>query len=606
MDLTARLLSFERESQYQTGVADFKLRERVHLPLSVRRARFYSLVKYLWEQAGWGEFPYTDEGYERLVEPTLFDGFDYIEISQGDADWLGDLYETVLTVEERRPRGQFRTPPDISRFMVEWSVRAPTDHVLDPAVGTGVFVIESLKRLNELGARTIIGQVLGVDVDPLMVAISAFNIRRKFSRDSHRLICCNFLAMPPSPDFDAVVCNPPYIRHHELVPEEKEALCRRMEAEAGVQLSRLSNTYVYFFIHAYQFLRDGGRMAFITPAEFLNAGYGVGLKQFLLQSCKIVAFILFPQESPVMDALTSSCITLLEKSEFELNHRVKFARVERMENSCALWDALETGANEVPQIALQPNSRWAAHFPSAIRISKGVVNGMKLIPLGEIAAVDRGIATGANAFFTLSDADVERWGIEREYLRPVITHAQMAPLLEFTEADFERLRREGKKVWLLYCDEPKKNLVGKRILRYIEYGEAMGYHKRYLTSHRNPWYAPERRPPAPILATCFARKAMRFIYNRAGVLNLTAFHCVYPCDEVVNDELKLKALLGYLNSRASQLRSSDNGRLYGGGLFKMEPGELETVLVPDVRRISRSHLVKLAQQFDKMVAAQRR
>ncbi len=599
-NLTTKLLSFEREAQYQTGVADFKLSERVLPPLSVRRARFYGLVKYLWEQSGWGEFPYIDESYERLVEPTFFDDFVHIGFPQDNADWLGDLYETILTAEERRPLGQFRTPPNIAQFMVEWAVRTSADRVLDPAVGTGMFVIESLKRLSELGTHPISRQVAGVDIDPLMVAVSAFNVRRTFGQNCSQLFRCNFLMMPPLSDFDAVVCNPPYIRHHELPPEEKESLCSRMEAEAGVRLSRLSNIYVYFFVHAYQFLCDGGRIAFITPAEFLNAGYGVGLKQFFLQNCKIVAFILFPQENLVMDAMTSSCITLLEKSEIEPNHRVKFARVERLDGPRALWNALETGAKEVPQSALQPTSRWSIHFPSLIRTPRGRVNGMKLIPLGEIASVDRGIATGANMFFTLSDLDVERWGIEREYLRPVITHAYMAPLLEFTEADFEQLRREGKKVWLLYCSEPKERLVGKRILNYIEYGEAIGYHKRYLTSRRNPWYAPERRRPALILATCFARRATRFIYNRAGVLNLTAFHCIYPCDEIANDELKLKALLGYLNSITSQPWLRDNGRVYGGGLFKIEPGELETVLVPDIRKISTNLLIKLAQQFDSL------
>jgi len=592
MTLTTKLLSVGRET------TDFELHERACLPLATRRARMYWLIKRLWEQAGWGEFPYVDEVCERLVALRLFDDLELPKPLPKQQDWLGDLYEAIVTIEELRPRGQFRTKPEIAQFMIEWAIQTNNDYVLDPAVGTGVFVIEAAKKLAKMGAPTPGEQVIGIDIDPLMVAICAFNFRQEFGHDCAQLFCRDFLTMPPSLKVDAIVCNPPYIRHHELTPNDKESLCRSMEIEAGIRLSRLSNYYIYFFIHAYQFLRNGGRMVFITPAEFLNASYGIGLKRFLLERFKIISFILFPPEKPIMDALISSCITLLEKSKPEPNHRIRFTRAEDSSSAYALWDAWQTYSKEVPQIALQPTSRWTAYFPSSIRAPR--VNTIKMVPLHEIAKVDRGIATGANAFFTLNDADVERWGIEREYLRPIITHTQMAPGLEFTQQDFERLRCEGKRVWLLYCFEPKEALIGKRILHYIEYGEAMGYHKRYLTSRRNPWYAPERRPPAPILATCFARKAMRFIHNRAGVLNLTAFHCIYPCDEISNDELRLKALLGFLNSRTFHLLSLDNGRLYGGGLFKMEPGELEAVLVPDVRRMSQKQLEKLAAQFNKM------
>ena len=51
--------------------------------------------------------------------------------------------------------------------------------------------------------------------------------------------------------------------------------------------------------------------------------------------------------------------------------------------------------------------------------------------------------------------------------------------------------------------------------------------RKFLTKSRKPWYALEKRPPAPIWVSVFNRNGVKFIRNEANISNLTTFHCVY-------------------------------------------------------------------------------
>ena len=101
--------------------------------------------------------------------------------------------------------------------------------------------------------------------------------------------------------------------------------------------------------------------------------------------------------------------------------------------------------------------------------------------------------------------------------------------------------------------------------------------QRYLTGKRSPWYALEKRPPAPLLVTTFSRGQVRWVRNHAGVYNLTAFHGFYP-----DPGVDLDLLCAYLVTPMAQKLLASNRREYGNGLHKYEPNDLNQALVVDV------------------------
>jgi adenine-specific DNA-methyltransferase len=506
---------------------------------------------------------------------------------------IDEVYNTLVPRQYRRKYGQFLTPPHIAKFMVKWALSCETRKVLDPGVGTGVFLSQAFQLLKN--KETF--QLTGIDIDPVL--LNACFIRLKLlglNTNNLKLIKGDFLTWSDEDKYGSIVCNPPYIKFHGF----DRFVIKKISQDSGVSMTQLTNIYALFFIRAAKFIDYGGRIAFITPSEFLYTGYGRELKKFLLKNFKIEAFLLVGLEKNIFEnVMTTGLITLLIKEKPEKEHKVKFINLENtrqvdLENLENLEDL--KNVIEIPQHQLNAEEKWLIHFIKDESVRRLVD---RLVPLSTIATVDRGIATGYNKFYTLSEETIRRFSIPRQFLRPVIAKASHAIYYDFTWDDWEALRKKNENVFLLYCfsEQPPKQLE-----EYLQHGLKLGVHRRYIPSHRRVWYSVDKRDPAPILALVFSRERMRFIFNKAKVLNLTPFHCIYP---IFNDELKMKALLAYLNSDVCKEVATVYGRVYGTGLRKLEPKDLEDLPVIDVRSLSQEDIKKLAYLFDELCKASR-
>jgi adenine-specific DNA-methyltransferase len=505
---------------------------------------------------------------------------------------LDSLYEKLIPSPYRKRLGQFITPPEIAEFMANWGSEKTHKGVLDPAVGTGIF-LQNVAKLTD-------SKIYGIDIDPLLLNACALRLFALGHANRAELQQQDFLtSFYPVRDIDFIICNPPYLNFHDFDGKIISVVGDRL----GLNLSKLTNIYSLFFFQSYGLLDENGKMAFITPSEFLYTGYGVELKSFLIANFTIAAFILIDFSKLVFSkALTTSVVTLLQKTKPNLEHKVKFIRMSKWTDTNSLLKLVKGDITElegctvtnVPQSELNPAKKWQIYFGE-----NGLSKTMeKLVPLSEVATVNRGIATGANSYFTLTDQEVKKWKIEKKFLARVIARATQAPHYDYTSDDYRLQTKDGDRVFLLYCfEEPSSNLRD-----YIRFGERKGIHNRYLTIHRKPWYSSEKQKAAPILATVFSREKMRFIFNEASVLSLTAFHCIYPYEE--NAEA-VKALLAYLNSGLCNRVQELMRREYGGGLHKFEPRDLEELLVLDLRKLDEGNIRKLAELFDKLCSAAR-
>jgi hypothetical protein len=65
-------------------------------------------------------------------------------------DVVGDIYQKLIPVEERKELGQFYTPDEIGQMLSRWAIQSTDDRFLDPASGSGSITVEAYKRLQEL------------------------------------------------------------------------------------------------------------------------------------------------------------------------------------------------------------------------------------------------------------------------------------------------------------------------------------------------------------------------------------------------------------------------------------------------------------------------
>jgi len=479
--------------------------------------------------------------------------------------------ERARAREERYRLGQFFTPPVIAEFMAEAVRDVEPETVLDPGVGGGVL----LRAIGE-GPRRF-----GLDVDPLAVEVA----KSSLGADAELAVgdFLNPAAWPLSVEsFDAIIANPPYVRHHNLSAEHK-ALAHRYSARFQLKVSSLSGSYVYFFLESLLRLNEGGRLVFITPTEFLDVRYGGAVKAALLEACNLEEVLVLEMDELAFDGvLTTSAITVATKTpkpsrRYKLTEAKLKGTVERVRSA-------ELSAEAAPA-----HLPWTPFLPSRAERVAPLVKG-RTARLGDYVRVRRGIATGDNSFFCLTSAEVDEWGIESEYLVPVVVGAKDLPTGGILDESFRAGRIDaGARAFLLFCHEPREALVGKNVLTYIEHGERLGLPERFNCRTRTPWYGVERVAPPDFFVTYMSRERARFVRNAVGARCMTSLLNVWA-----KPGISPEALRPILEDPVNAHLLREFGRTYGGGLGKIEPGELLKLPVRPLQGVSEQVRLDLA------------
>lgn len=462
-------------------------------------------------------------------------------------------YILSTSYEHRKKFAQFFTPEDIAKFMCGWVMQGKCKtRILEPAYGLGVFS-RILSRFDNISidAYEIDSYIFKQALPVLPPAVNLRN-RDYFSSDWKE-------------KYDAIICNPPYLKFHDY---SNSAYVADVNKHVDIKLNGFANIYTLFLLKSLTQLQDGGRLAYIVPSEFLNSDYGVAVKKALLMSGSLKHVIVIDfNENTFEGALTTSCILLCEKCDNACN--VKFSLVRDIDNLDSCFDNF----SEFEPDKLDAEIKWKSYYEGS--------NSKKykhLVPFSNFAKVSRGIATGANDYFTFNLSKIYKYNLPLKCFHRCICHSADVDKLVFVDADFEALSAKDKAVYLF---DGKIDSNELNVADYLRRGESSGINKKYLTASRNPWFALENRPPAHIWVSVFNRKGLKFIRNKSGAYNLTTFHCIYNRGVVDTD-----LLFAYLVTDVAKEILLDNSRQYGNGLIKFEPNDLNKGMVVDLRLLS--------------------
>jgi hypothetical protein len=164
--------------------------------------------------------------------------------------------------------------------------------------------------------------------------------------------------------------------------------------------------------------------------------------------------------------------------------------------------------------------------------------------------------------------------LSKSCLRPAIVSPRLVPGTELSRAFLESLA-DDKARWALDRRDPEAEKGDGAYARYLKWGRKhLRADSGYLASNRKPWYALEKRGECPILFTYMNRQNPRFIRNRAMAVPLNTFLIVEPKAGIDPDEL-----CNALDSPFVAEQLAHDRRSYGGGLWKLEPSEVEALVV---------------------------
>ena len=126
---------------------------------------------------------------------------------------------------------------------------------------------------------------------------------------------------------------------------------------------------------------------------------------------------------------------------------------------------------------------------------------------------------------------------------------------------------------------------------YYEHGRTAGFAARYLCAKRTPWYAQENRLPTEFLCTYIGRsdsrtgRPFRFILNHSQAIAANVYLMLYPrpaLAEALRQDPRLGRILWQKLNQLDASAITREGRVYGGGLHKVEPSELANVPVNEI------------------------
>lgn len=478
--------------------------------------------------------------------------------------------DSQKTQAERNRLGQFATPPALAEDILLFasSLLPPKVKIrfLDPAIGTGSFYSALLKT----SLKDNIAEALGYELDPHYGEPAA----QLWKNLGLTLRIANFTVIEGYPRYNLIICNPPYVRHHHLQNGEKERLRIRTQQASGIRVNGLAGLYCYFIGLAHAWMAADGIAGWLVPSEFMDVNYGHAVKGYLLDRVTLLHIHRFdPDDVQFADALVSSVVVWFRNTPPPPNHEVKFTF------GGTLLEPKIT--RDVSTTALKHEKKWT-RFP-ILDIRSPSDNPT----LSDFFQIKRGLATGDNSYFILSEEEIVSRGLPMQVFTPIL------PSPRYLLHDEVPSRIDGspdieRRLFLLNTKLSEEEIRTRYpdLFLYLEAGKARGLHERYLCSHRSPWYSQENRPPAPIVCTYIGRgdsrtgRPFRFILNHSRATVPNVYLAMYPTVKLTRvldgDGINIRHIWSALN-RIIPNELIGEGRVYGGGLHKLEPRELGNV-----------------------------
>lgn len=446
-------------------------------------------------------------------------------------------------------------------------------------------------------------------------------------------------------------------------PKKKEQESFERNIAAGLQkscnrarlqhkLSTYADLYVYLFFHAARFLKPGGRMGIITSNAWLDVNYGYELQKFFCDQFKIVAILESRCEPWFTEASVNTVFTIVEKCEDAMEraqHLAKFVKVKKRLSDLIpvnaqimpvewwnrwrrLTERIESaGWKDVKTVPLgivteedddlrirvcrqselrdelireQKTVKWG-QLLRAPDLFFDLVNKGRFCLMRELALPRFGSKSRINDFFHVTAEIAERFGIEDEYLLPLIKSPKDSSRIPIAVGEIE-LR-------IFVCRRSKidlKKLWHKGALKYINWGETQTYLQgefqglpwpegTWVAKRQPAWYAlptAETNPARVFFAQAFGDKHM----HRFCSQNIVADARLYFLEP--QGRIKDTLVSAVLNSSLCALGSELAGRVtMGDGVLELKVEDArDYLLVPDIRKATAAQKKMISAAFESL------
>ncbi len=324
------------------------------------------------------------------------------------------------------------------RFWEAWQDELAKVRILDPACGSGAFLIEAFDQLHtayeasndrlqelrghrtlfDLDRRILQNNLFGVDLNEEAIEICRLSLWIKTAERGKALTSLddtirvgnsvvNDSAVHPKaldwhetfPEvfaaggFDVVVGNPPYIRQEWLAPY-KPHWEQRFQSYHGT-----ADIYVYFYELGIDLLREGGRLGFITSGSWVRGNFGAPLRKFFSSNARMQSLVDFGEFQPFEGAeMIRPSIVIMAKFAPGGEMRL-FKWLTKGEPPANLSDVISR--SEPMRTDHLSESSWELEVDRVIALRRKMATCGVTLSQYTAGKLLRGIVTGANEVFVI-------------------------------------------------------------------------------------------------------------------------------------------------------------------------------------------------------------
>jgi len=269
----------------------------------------------------------------------------YISLAQTPGDVKGEAFQAFIYRHQRGDRGEFFTPHPIVRLAVEMIAPRPNEKIIDPACGSGGFLIQAIsyicRNYPDIDKPTYVRErICGIEFN-LDVALSAM-IRLAFEGGAGtEIICANALVENEQFNnaFDIVLTNPPFGSKGKIEDQRilKSYLLARKwnrtsndEWEVTRSVLAGQSPEILFIEKCLKLLRPGGRMAIVLPDGLLQNVSNSHVRFWIRSQAKVLGVVSIPQEAFVPYGTGIKTSLLLLQKLPAIANRVFMAQIQKI------------------------------------------------------------------------------------------------------------------------------------------------------------------------------------------------------------------------------------------------------------------------------------
>lgn len=469
-------------------------------------------------------------------------------------------------ISHRKKIGAFYTPITVTALLCDWGIRTTHDLVMEPCFGGCTFLEASVRKLKALGQNTPQTNLFGFDIDPLAFKYLATRLGSR-AIPAH-FVSGDFLAQSPEQCglMDFVGGNPPYIRHDKFGAAQKKTV-KKWQEKYGLQLNGRSSLWAYFVMHAMNFLKPGGRVAWVLPGSFSSAKYASAIRAAVADRFERVSAITLTERLFRTEGTEELTIILLAEG-YKISPSGTQIESRCLESIAELKHYLSTWGGEKKEGGRRSTISDDEMIPGTALCALAELSHHPLVAsLGDLAQVKIGVVTGNSKFFIKSWSEWQKVSIERRHLQYIVPRSLWLKGISLRAED--AAGHLDTNVPCLALNSPR--MPGAATLKaYLETYEEADVLQNSTFARREPWFQfLDDKVPAAFLVF-MTDLGPRLVINEAGANCTNSLYRIY-FNAANTIDIKLIALS--LHSTFSQLCAETLGHGRGSGALKLEPSD---------------------------------